>query len=237
MTAPQLTSTPATLTWGGARKGAGRKKTTKRGGFHRLRPALAPWKPVHVVLRVKKDVPRLRTGRAYRAIRRVLVRYLGREGFRVVHLSIQHNHIHFLVEAAGKRALGRGMQSLAINCARALNAELGRRGKVFAYRYHATQITTPRQARNTLAYVLNNWRHHREDLANAATRAAMLDPYSSAVSFDGWHRAPKFAIPASYKPLPVSRPRTDLLANAWLWFGKILMDEVPGEPVWTRRWA
>jgi hypothetical protein len=47
------------------------------------------------------------------------------------------------------------MQSLAIRASLAMNlAEGGRIGKVFGYRYHATHITTPRQARNTLAYVL-----------------------------------------------------------------------------------
>ena len=61
----------------------------------------------------------------------------------------------------------------------------GRRGKVFA-RYHATEITNPRQARNTLAYVLNNWRHHRED----TSRREVIDPYSTGYAFDGWREPP-----------------------------------------------
>src|SRR5689334_23007064 len=151
---------------GGARRGAGRKKTVKRGGPHRARPALAAWHPVHAVLRTHRGLGRLRQGDMYRAIRRVLVRYLGRDDFRVVQLSIQSNHLHLIVEAQDARALSRGMQSFAINVARAINGVWRRAGAVFAGRYHATQIKTARQARNTLGYVLNNWRRHREDLAS-----------------------------------------------------------------------
>lgn len=215
-------------TWGGARNGAGRKKSGHRKDApHRARPQLSPDHPVHVVLRCTGTGP-LRNGRVYRTIRRVLVRYLGRNDFRIIHLSIQHNHLHFIVEAAGKGALSRGMQSLAINCARALNDELGRDGKVFEFRYQATQIRTPRQARNTLAYVLNNWRRHREDLFCAATRKASLDPYASGISFPGWAGVPRFASPGGYVPLPVSPPSTCLLAFEWRRHGAIDPFERPG---------
>ena len=132
---------------GGKRSGAGRKKSGKRrGGPHRRRPSLSARHPVHVVLRVARWVPELRVGRVYRALAPVLARYLGNDDFRIVHLSIQTNHLHLLVEAADRRALTRYMQSFAINAARAINQARGVPGKVFAFRYHATQITTPRTA-------------------------------------------------------------------------------------------
>lgn len=173
---------------GGARAGAGRKKSIfkRHDPRHRARRELASKHPIHVVLRTRPELPRLRCGSAYRATRRVLRRYLGRLDFRIVHVSIQHNHFHFLVEALNRRALSSRMQSLAINLANAINKDLGRAGKVFAHRYHDTQITTARQARSALAYVLNNWRHHREDLASPRAMAAYLDPYASGLSFPGW---------------------------------------------------
>src|SRR5262245_57002657 len=220
----------AKKTHGGARRGAGRPRSgLRRGGPHRARPALSHYHPVHVTLRTERDVPRLRQGCIYRALRRVLVRYLGRGDFRIVHISIQHNHIHLIVEAADARALTRGMQSFAINAARAVNTGYGHIGKVFAYRYHATQIRTARYARNAISYVVNNWRRHREDFFDGRTRAAQLDPYSSAVSFTGWTR--RFATPANYTPLPVSQPETDLLRTDWLRFGRIDPHERPG-PLW-----
>jgi REP element-mobilizing transposase RayT len=200
---------------------------------HRARNELSSRHPVHVTLRTRKEVPRLRQRRAYKATRRVLARYLGSADFRVVHLSIQHNHFHFLIEARNKRALTRGMQSLTINLARAINCELGREGKVFEYRYHDRQITSARQVRNALAYVLNNWRRHREDLQSPRAMTALLDPYASGLSFTGWCRegskgSPRFTIPPGYVPLPVSPPTTDLLRHGWSRFGPIDLFETPG---------
>ena len=210
---------------GGKRPGAGRKKSGKKvGAPHRTRPSLSIKHPVHISLRTKANVPRLRQRRFYDAIRRVLLRYLGDLGFRIVHLSIQHNHLHFLIEATNSRILSLRIQSLAINLARAINAACRRTGKVFAYRYHSTQIKTDRYARNVLAYILNNWRRHREDVRARSTAA--LDPYSSALSFDGWTCT--FTKPKNYAPLPVVPPRTVLLRHGWKWFGLLVPTERPG---------
>jgi REP element-mobilizing transposase RayT len=180
---------------------------------------------VHVVLKSARRIS-WRRGRVYNVLWRVVCGFLGREDFRIVHLSIQKNHLHLLVEARDRRALTEGMKSFATRAARALNKDEGGCGKVFAYRYHATQITTARQARHALAYVLNNWRRHREDFDCAAARAAKLDPYSSALAFDGWTES--FGVPVGYAPLPVSEPDTDLLRSGWMRFGRVDPFERPG---------
>ena len=219
---------------GGARRGAGRKKSVRQHDPpHRARREHASAQPVHVVLRTQDCVPRLRGGRVFQATHQVLGRYVGRDEFRIVHASIQANHFHLLVEALDRRALSTGMQGLTINLARGINGAFGSCGKIFAHRYHETPITTPRQARNALAYVLNNWRKHREDLASPRAMAAKLDPYASGLAFDGWREygvgdVPRFAIPPGYDPLPVSRPTTSLLCSEWRMFGAIDLFETPG---------
>jgi putative transposase len=177
---------------------------------------------------MKSRWAQLRRHHIYTALRRVLQRYFGNPAFRVVHLSIQQTHLHLLVEAADRRALTRGMQSFTINAARAINAVDSSHGKVFAFRYHATQIKTARYARHALAYVLNNWRRHREDQAGLRPLLARVDPYASALTFRGWRGAPRFAIPARYTPLPVSPPQTSLLRSDWRAYGLIDPLEVPG---------
>jgi hypothetical protein len=124
--------------------------------------------------------------------------------------------------------LTRGMQALAISIARRMNRVWKRSGKVFAYRFHATPIANPRQARNALAYVLNNWRRHREDFGGERQRAALLDPYASGVSFDGWRERSEWEIPTGYEPLPVRPARTWLLRAGWRRGGApISVHEVP----------
>jgi REP element-mobilizing transposase RayT len=201
---------------GGFRVGAGRKrKQNNHDSPHRARPAHRGSIPVHTVLRVVPGVRRLRRWKIYRAIARAL-RAIGlQECFRVVHVSIQGNHLHLIVEASSTEALSSGMQVFASVAARAINKAFGRKGKVFAYRFHATAITSPRHTRNALAYVLNNWRRHSEDRG----RRWALDPLSSAISFQHWtvrFAATPVDVPADYEPLPVSRPKTWLLGRGWI---------------------
>jgi hypothetical protein len=82
---------------------------------------------------------------------------------RIAHYSIQGNHLHFVVEADGAEALTRGMQGLAIRIARRLNARLGRQGPVFADRYHARLLSSPREVANAIRYVVGNYRRHTRE--------------------------------------------------------------------------
>ena len=67
--------------------------------------------------------------------------------------------------------------------AKKLNAMMGRRGKVFADRFHDRVLTSARQVRNALAYVLCNARKH----GRAPARRGWLDPFSTAAGFEGWN--------------------------------------------------
>lgn len=213
---------------GGLRPGAGRPRNRVRhDADHVRRPEVNPKHPLHVVLRTVPGVPRLRSAAIFPAIRAAIARTM-RSAFRVVHTSIQGNHLHFIVEAERRELLTRGMQALAIIAARAINRVVGRTGKVFAHRYHATPIRSPRQMRHTLAYVLNNWRRHGEDRASARAGAAAIDPYSTAIWFGGWKGVGRFRWRKTFEPLPSANPTTWLLTVGWLTCGAIDPRERPG---------
>jgi REP element-mobilizing transposase RayT len=65
-----------------------------------------------------------------------------RFGMRIVHYSIQGNHLHLIVEVDDTVSLSRGVQGLAVRIARRLNALIRRRGAVFVDRYHAHALRT-----------------------------------------------------------------------------------------------
>jgi hypothetical protein len=169
----------------------------------------------------------------YRAIRKATITAAARGQFRIVHLSVQSTHVHMLVEAEDKQALGRGMQGFQISAARNINTALAvggqrRCGKVFADRYHASVIGSPRQARNALAYVLANFRKHREDREGVAS-TWLVDPFSTAILFTDWQErgGKAWPIPVGYEPLMVRTARTWLLAEGWKRAGGISVLEVP----------
>ena len=80
--------------------------------------------------------------------------------FRIVEFNVLGNHLHLICEAGGALVLGRGVQGFTVRLVRRLNRKLKRVGKYFATRYHARSLTSPRDVRNTLRYVLFNRKHH-----------------------------------------------------------------------------
>ncbi len=178
--------------WGGSRKGAGRKrKDGLRLVSHRRRPEHLARHPVHAVLRTRPDVPGLRKRAVMQELRQALQAAGCRENFRLVHYSIQGNHLHLVLETRDKEALARGMQGLAVRVARAVNRAAGRKGKVFADHYFARALGTPAEVRRAVRYVLDNHLHH-----GSAGRAPQTDPCASET--------------------PLVAPRTWLLSVGWL---------------------
>lgn len=213
--------------WGGRRVGAGRKLAPGRRDPHRKRPSLAARFPCLVTLKVRRDVPSLRGVRVVREIEGSLRALVERTEFRVIHYSIQRNHVHAIVEATSTPALARGMKSLGARLARAANRIFGRQGPVLSDRFHLRILRTPRAVRNALAYVLLNARKHWMKRRGFAP-PVRLDEASSARWFTGWRRAPPGRAPRPLAwPPEVAPAHTWLLAQGWRRHGLIDPAEVP----------
>jgi hypothetical protein len=111
---------------------------------------------------------------------------------RVVHYSIQGNHLHLIVEAPGAKVRSRGMQRLATRIGKGLNRIARRCGTVFVDRYHAGVLRSPRQVANARRYVLENHRHHARQMLPLDWR----DPLSTVAE-------------------PLTSPETWLLRCGW----------------------
>jgi hypothetical protein len=149
-------------------------------------------------------------------IERALHRGAERFGWRLIHYSIQITHLHLIAEACDRRALMRGMPGLAVRLARALNKLWRRTGCVFADRYYARALRTPREVRSALLYVLRNARHH-------GLAVDGIDPCSSAACFDGWAGN----VTARARAWVTAMARTWLLSVGWRRHGLIGFDEQP----------
>jgi putative transposase len=225
---------------GEKRRGVGRpKKGPRASERHTKRELFRQSEPVHVIMRAHPDVGSLRKREVFRAICEALVTVWKLEdSFHVVQFSVQRTHIHLLCEARDRKALATGMQTFGISAAKRINALIvdsegrRRRGSVFPDRYHVRILKKPRQVRNCLSYVLNNWRHHGED-KGVHSSAWQLDPFSSAVTFEGWkereHRpGMRFVQPPGYVAPLVWAPSTWLLNVGWRRYALISAFDVPG---------
>jgi REP element-mobilizing transposase RayT len=207
-------------TWGGPRVSSGRKAGLRPNVRHRTRPMHEAENPVLVTLRRAKGLPSLRVDRLHRMLREA-IRATRREGFRIVHYSVQADHIHLIVEAADPALLSSGMRSFAVRAAMLVNRRvLMRRGHVWGDRHHRRELTTPSEVRNALVYVINNHLKHGE------WEVGLVDPCSSAPWFKGWmHRRE----PEPPEPDAGAPPSTWLLEKGWstVGLGYLNVGEVP----------
>jgi len=230
---PQLSlSLQRPRTWGGARDGAGRKPGTNPRLRHRSRAHFRSPLPAHVTLRMRSDVPSLRTVPIVHAIQRTFAHGCARPGFRLVHYSLQRNHAHLIVEARDREALGRGMKAIGARLALAVNRGADRSGPVLVDRYRSRLLATPKELHHALRYVLLNARPHAAERSAAKADAPVrLDPASSGQRFEGWKRR----VPsAQHAPAilvarrPVARAKTWLLTVGWRRHGLLDPADVPG---------
>jgi REP element-mobilizing transposase RayT len=160
-----------------------------------------------------------------RALERSLREAKERTGCRVIAYSVQHDHVHLLVEAEDSRALGCGMKSIGARIARAVRRVFGGRGPVLTERYHQRVVRSPREVRYVLAYVLLNARKHAAALGRKVMkRVTSVDPASSGRWFKDWARA----LPPAPDEPAVAAPRTWLLRVGWRRHGLIDPSEIPG---------
>ncbi len=206
---------------GGFRPGAGRPK--KPGSIsHAARKRLAARFPQHVTLRIIAGTPSLARDYLLRIIRQA-IRASDKSFFRVVEFNVLSNHLHLITEAANNNALARGVQGLEVRLARRLNSAMIRRGKLFAHRYHARYLETPREVRNCLRYVLLNRKHHA---AERRFSKYWLDPHSSAPWFDGWAEPIRREYRAD-EPAPTATATTWLLRVGRRKHGLLAFDQRP----------
>ncbi|MBL8897369.1 MAG: transposase, partial [Planctomycetes bacterium] len=164
----------------------------------------------------------LRRGGALKLVLAALSASSNRHGMRIIHYSIQRDHLHLLVEAEDRECVARGMNALLSPLARALNKLWGRKGKVFPERYHDEVISMPTQARNALRYVLQNGKKH------GVVPRSSIDLCSSAPVFDGWKEQPSIAsIPATPVMASVATASTWLLTAGWRRYGLLDIHELP----------
>jgi len=209
---------------GGRRKGAGRKSSRSDGRScdpKRRRVRFRGRRAVHVTVRVCGGVPSIRHAPLMRRIRASLLAVKkARRDFGVIHYSVQHDHIHLIVEAQDHEALGRGMKAVGIRVAKAVQAVFGVKGQVFETGHHAQHLMNDLQIYNALRYVLLNTRKHTRGRSRP-----QVDFFSSMRWFEGFAGA-RMVADRSGEP-EVSRPFVRALLSCWRRHGRIDPAYVP----------
>ena len=201
-----------------------RGRPRKKGAIdHRPRPKLKPDSVLHVTLKLRRGLPALRGRKPASAISRSFSKYAKGDGFRLIHFSVQNDHIHLVLEADSKPRLSAGMQKLMISIARRLNILWSkgreRTGQIFKERYHLHVLKSLAEVRNALVYAFANGAKHGV--------SGCQDPFSSSAAFDGYKTAPKRMPPPVIDLSMLAKPRSWSLRFGWRRRGLIDPNERP----------
>lgn len=156
--------------WGGRRPGSGRKRIHSKGVAHRTREKVSARSPLHINFKFQTSI---RNKETLRVLKRAIINARS-HGLRIIHYSMQRNHVHFIIEADRNALLTRGMRSLTITFAKGL-----RQGKVQIERYHLHVLKSVRETRNAIHYVLFNQQKHEKGTYSE------INSYSSLLCLDG----------------------------------------------------
>lgn len=138
-------------THGGRRLNSGRKRIHSKGVSHTKREKVRAFTPLHVNFKYKLTVKNKEGLKAlHRAIKNART-----QGLKIIHFSLQHNHVHLIIEATNNKTLSKGMRSLTITLAKILN-----KGRIQLQRYHLHVLKTNREIKNAIRYVLFNEKKH-----------------------------------------------------------------------------
>lgn len=153
------------------RKGAGRPAIHDPGIRHTSRPLLKKTSSLHLTVKVKKIKAEIKNKVVLQILKRAILN-ARRRGLKVVHYSLEYDHVHLLIEADNNYILGKGMQAFGVTFSKAINKLKQLKGGVYKHRYHFRQISSARQFKNVMNYIFRNGVKHK-------TAKHIVNPYNS----------------------------------------------------------
>ncbi|MBC7430062.1 MAG: transposase [Bacteriovorax sp.] len=152
-------------------KRAGRPAINDRGIRHIRRDRITKPTSMHLTIKVREYKADIKSKRILRALHHAIIRARLKK-LKVIHYTLEYNHVHLLVEASDHKVMHRGMQALGISLSKSINKIKCLKGTVYKHRYHLKRLTSTQQLKNVLHYIFNNGIHHKRT-------SSILDPYNS----------------------------------------------------------
>lgn len=141
-------------------KGAGRPAKNDQGIRHTSRKKFQKALSLLLTIKVRENKADIQSKRMLKRLHHAIYR-ARLKGLRIIHYTLEYNHVHLLVEAGNHEILHKGMQALGISLSKSINRLKNKKGAVYKHRYHFRQISSPRDLRNVVNYILNNGIKHK----------------------------------------------------------------------------
>lgn len=152
-------------------KNAGRPAIRDKGIRHIKREEITKARPLHLTIKlIKADIQN-------KTILKALRHAIGRarlQGLRIIHFSLEYNHVHLYAEATSNKVLERGMKALGVSLVKKINRYFGSKGSCYKTRYHLRILRSASEVKNVIHYILKNGIKHKRT-------SSVFDPFNSAL--------------------------------------------------------
>jgi hypothetical protein len=153
-------------------KNAGRKAIHDKGIRHIKREEIRRPMPLHLTIKlIKADI---QNKIILKGLRHAIFR-ARLQGLRIIHYSLEHNHVHLYAECDNNITLGKAMKAFGVSFVKKVNSYFLRKGTCYKTRYHLRTLRSASEVKNVLNYILKNGMKHKRT-------SSVIDPYNSTVA-------------------------------------------------------
>lgn len=154
-------------------KGVGRPAKIDKGIRHTAREKISKPTALHLTIKVRENKADIKTKKILKALHQAIKRARFKK-LKIIHYTLEYNHLHLVVEAHNNLILQKGMQALGVSLSKAINRIKQLKGAVYKHRYHFRKLASRREFKNALLYIFKNGMKHKRSMS-------LLDPYNSLV--------------------------------------------------------
>ena len=152
-------------------KNAGRPAIHDKGIRHRKREEIKRARPLHLTIKLNRA--QMQNKMILKHLKHSIKR--GRlKGLRIIHFSLQNDHVHLYAESESNLILTQGMKALGVSFAKRINKHFKTKGQVYKTRFHLRVLRSASEAKNVINYILKNGVKHNRT-------KSFIDSYSSWV--------------------------------------------------------
>ena len=152
-------------------KNAGRPAIHDLGIRHIKREEIRGTRPLHLTIKlIRADIQNkiILKGLRYAIMRARL------QGLRIIHYSLEHDHVHLYAESDSNENLGRAMKALGVTFVKRINRHFKKRGSCYKTRYHLRILRSATEVKNVLNYIFKNGIKYKRT-------KSLIDSYNSAL--------------------------------------------------------
>lgn len=152
-------------------KNAGRPALHDRGIRHIKREEIRRESPLHLTLKlIRADI---QNKIILKALRHAIIR-ARLQGLKIIHYSLEYDHVHLYAESRGNKILAKAMKALGVSFVKKINRHFKSKGSCYKTRYHLRILKSAREVKNVINYIFKNGIKHKRT-------KSMINLYNSAV--------------------------------------------------------